>query len=112
MPTTSPDRKALLFGYFPSESDDPQIYPGGIIFTSLSHDVIAHEMSHALLDGLHPRFAEPSNVNVLAFHEAFADIVALFHHFSHPEVLRHQIARSRGDLAGQNVLGQLAQQFG
>ena len=49
---------------------------------------------------------------MLAFHEAFADIVALFQHFSLPEVLRHQIARTRGDLGGQNLLGELAQQFG
>ncbi len=108
----SPAKKALLFGYFPAESDDPQLLSGGTVFTCLSHDVIAHEMSHALLDGLHPRFSEPTNVDVLAFHEAFADIVALFQHFSHAEVLRHEIARTRGDLASQSLLGQLAHQFG
>src|SRR5262249_37771975 len=32
-------------------------------------------------------------------------------HFSYPGVLRDQIARTRGDLARQSVLGQLAQQF-
>ena len=42
---------------------------------------------------------------MLAFHEAFADIVALFQHFSLPDVLRHQIAATRGDLASQNKLG-------
>jgi hypothetical protein len=68
-------------------------------------------MTHALLDGVHPRFNEPVNEDVLAFHEAFADIVALFQHFSYPGVLRDQIARTRGDLARQSVLGQLAQQF-
>jgi hypothetical protein len=51
-------------------------------------------------------------VDVLAFHEAFADIVALFQHFSFPEVLRHQIALTSGDLTRENLLGQLAQQFG
>ena len=60
---------------------------------------------------MHPRFNEPVNEDVLAFHEAFADIVALFQHFSYPGVLRDQIARTRGDLARQSVLGQLAQQF-
>ena len=108
----SPEKKALLFGYFPAESDDPLIFPGGTVFTCLSHDIIAHEMSHALLDGLHPRFAVPTNLDVLAFHEAFADIVALFQHFSHPEVLRYEVARSRGNLALSTSLGQLAQEFG
>ena len=56
-------------------------------------------MTHALLDGMHRRFNESSNPDVLAFHEAFADIVALFQHFSLPDVLRHQIAATRGDLA-------------
>ena len=52
------------------------------------------------------------NGDVLAFHEAFADIVALFQHFSYPGVLRHQIAQTRGDLSQENLLAQLAQQFG
>ena len=54
--------------------------------------------THALLDGIHPRFNEPTNPDVHAFHEAFADIVALFQHFTYPGVLRDQIARTRGDL--------------
>ena len=41
---------------------------------------------------MHRRFNEPSNPDVLAFHEAFADLVALFQHFSLPGVLRDQIA--------------------
>jgi tetratricopeptide (TPR) repeat protein len=106
----SPAKKAVLFGYFRPEGDMPERY--GTVFACLSHDVIAHEVSHALLDGLHPRFTEPSNGDVLAFHEAFADLVALFQHFSHSEVLRHEIARTRSDLGTENLLGQLAQQFG
>jgi hypothetical protein len=55
---------------------------------------------------------EATNPDVLAFHEAFADIIALFQHFTFPEVLSHQIARTRGDLGSENLLGQLATQFG
>ena len=47
-----------------------------------------------------------------AFHEAFADVVALFQHFSYPAVLESQIRRTRGDLYTESLLGQLAQQFG
>ena len=109
----SPDKHALLFGYFPAvKSDQPGNLPGGIVFTCLSHDIIAHETTHALLDGLHPRFNHSSNADVPAFHEAFADIVALFQHFTFPEAIRHQIARTRGDLRRQNLLGALALQFG
>ena len=109
----SPDKKALLFGYFPAPTSDVRMHlPGGMVFCCLSHDVVAHETTHALLDGMHRRFIEPSNVDVLAFHEAFADLVALFQHFSLPDVLRQQIARTRGDLGTENLLAQLAQEFG
>lgn len=109
----SPAKKALLFGYFPATTDQPGIqFPGGTVFTCLSHDIVAHEITHALLDGMHSGFLEPSHPDVFAFHEAFADIVALFQHFSFPEVLGHQIAKTRGDLASQSLLGELAQQFG
>src|SRR5262249_4923162 len=88
----SPAKKALLFGYFPAPTGEESDGEGGLtVFTCLSHDIIAHEVTHALLDGIHRRFNEPSNPDVLAFHEAFADLVALFQHFSLPDVLRHQI---------------------
>jgi hypothetical protein len=108
----SPDRKALLFGYFRNTLASATPEAGGLVFTCLSHDVVAHETTHALLDGLHRRFRDPTNPDVLAFHEAFSDIVALFQHFSIPEALRAEIARTRGDLGQQTMLGALAQQFG
>jgi Subtilase family len=109
----SPDKTALLFGYFrTSESQAGENLPGQTIFCCLSHDIVAHETTHALLDGLHRRFREPTNADVLGFHEAFADIVALFQHFTVPEALRDQIAKTQGDLSKQSLLGELAQQFG
>ena len=109
----SPSKKALLFGYFPAVmTATGENMPGEMVFSCLSHDIVAHETCHALLDGLHFRFVEPSNEDMLAFHEAFADIVALFQHFTYPQVLRQQIARTRGDLEQQSLLGQLAFQFG
>lgn len=109
----SRNKGSLLFGYFPATDDRSSgQFPGGMVFTCLSHDVIAHETTHALLDGFHEHFMEATNPDVLAFHEAFADIVALFQHFTFPEVLRHQIARTRGDLRSENLLAQLAAQVG
>jgi hypothetical protein len=108
----SPAKKALLFGYFPVTTKDADNTPGTLVFSCLSHDIIAHETTHALLDGVHPRFNEPTNLDVHAFHEAFADIVALFQHFTYPSVLESQIRRTRGDLHSESLLAQLAQQFG
>jgi subtilisin family serine protease len=105
----SPERKALLFGYFRNAGTAGA---GGTIFTCLSHDVVAHETTHALVDGLHRRYQEPTNPDVLALHEAFADIVAIFQHFTMPELLLSEIGRVRGDLWQPSMLSDLARQFG
>ncbi len=107
-----PNKKALLFGYFTAGRTSRSAPPTSIVFTCLSHDIIVHETCHAILDGMHPRYVENSNADMLALHEAFADIVAIFQHFSHPQVLEDQIARTRGDLEQQSLLGALAQEFG
>lgn len=109
----SPEKKALLFGYFPASSTECGCnMPGETVFSCISHDIVAHETAHAIIDGLHPRFIEPSNIDVLALHEALADVIALFQHFTYPEILKHQISRTNGDLEKQNMLGELAYQFG
>ena len=107
------ERKALLFGYFPSVGADWRDQASGqLVFTCMSHDIIAHETTHALLDGIHPRYREATNPDVLALHEAFADLVALFQHFTLPEAVAHQIAATRGDLTRDNPLVKLAAEFG
>ena len=109
----SPQEIALLFGYFEASANDPGDHvPGSMIYACLSHDIVAHETTHAILDGMHRRFNEPSNIDVLAFHEGFADIVALMQHFTIPEVLEHVISETRGNLEAESILGSLAVQFG
>ncbi len=108
----SPQKKALLFGYFPARPGDGYNTPGTQVFTCLSHDIIAHEVTHALLDGVHPRFSELTNPDVHAFHEAFADLVAIFQRFSYPGVLEDEVRRTRGRLGTESLLAKLALQFG
>jgi len=104
---------AILFGYFRADKKNPgPNLPGQNVFTCLSHDIIAHEMTHALVDRMRYYFREPSNNDVLAFHEGFADIVAIFQHFSFPAILRDHIQVTRGDLHSPNNLIQLASEFG
>lgn len=109
----SPEQKALLFGTFSSRNQDPaEQLPRERVFTCLSHDIVAHETTHAILDGLHYRLREPTNPDMLAFHEGFADIVALLQHFAMPEVLEAQVNAQRGDLRVSDVMTGLARQFG
>lgn len=108
-----PDRKALLFGYF-AAADQFQgaNYPGGLVFTCLSPDIVAHEITHAILDSLHHRYLEDTNPDVAAFHEGFADIVALLQRFTFRELVEHQLYASGGRMDRYSVLGELATQFG
>jgi hypothetical protein len=107
------ERGELAFGYFNARADAAgRNAPGAFVFTCLSHDVVAHEVTHALLDGLRAEFEKPTGLDVPAFHEAFADIVAVFQHFSYAEVLKGALARSRGDIRKATLLTDLARQFG
>ncbi len=107
-----PVQGAIYFGYYEAD-DDPRgrNLPSGLVFTSLSHDIIVHEMTHALLDGLRTRFNQPSGGDVAAFHEGFADMIAIFHHFSHRAVVETALRKRQGKLTSE-ILVDLARQFG
>ena len=95
----SPAAKGILFGYFRASAVDPgRNLPGQTVFTCLSHDIVVHEVTHAILDGIRTYFSERTGSDVAAFHEAFADIVALFRHFSHKEALLDTIQKTGGRL--------------
>jgi hypothetical protein len=95
----SEEDHALLFGYFYPETDDPKA-----VFTCLSHDVIVHETTHALVDGLRTRYTDPSSADQAAFHEGFADVVALLSVFSLREVPELIIQQPGLEIADQELI--------
>jgi hypothetical protein len=109
-----PDKAALLFGYFAAaEEFQGSNYPGGLVFTCLSPDIVAHEVTHAILDSIHHRYLEDTNVDVAAFHEGFADIVALLQRFTFRQLVEDRLYAAGGRMDRQGfVLGELATQFG
>jgi hypothetical protein len=108
------DQGALCFGYdlAPSFNCGSRTLPGGYVFTCLSHDVVAHELTHALLDGMRSHFSVPSGPDVAAFHEGFADLVAIFQRLSYRELVTTAIRKSRGQLQQAPLLTDLAKQLG
>lgn len=77
----SDEAQGLFFGYF-SSADGKHV-----VYTCLSHEIIAHETTHALLDGLRERYTDPSSPQQAGFHEGFADIVALLSILSAPSIV-------------------------
>ena len=67
--------KALKLYYF-GDRDRPG-------YTSLSHDVLAHEAGHAVLDGIRPSFLEHTSRDTAAFHETVGDLTAILTAFRH-----------------------------
>jgi hypothetical protein len=114
----SREDRGIFFGYFMGRNGKP-------IYTCLSHDVVAHETTHALLDGLRRRYMEPSTPDQGAFHEGFADVVALLSIFSLPDVVDAGLDLASGgrdnliasallerDVLKQSVLFGLAEEMG
>jgi len=117
----SRDDHALLFGYFPAPKT-------GWIYTALSHDIVVHETTHALVDGIRTRYLEQAHPDQAGFHEGFADVIALLSAMTVPDLMQQVLLAldaehfagdrliKRSSLAvdtlGELVLLRLAEQFG
>lgn len=108
------EKGALCFGYdvAPQRNVGKRTLPGGYVFTCLSHDIIAHEVTHALLDGLRSEFSLPTGPDVAAFHEGFADLIAIFQRLSYRELVKTALRKARGRLDQAPLLTDLASQLG
>jgi hypothetical protein len=114
----SRESESLSLGYFTGDS-------GRTVFTCLSHDIVAHETAHALLDGLRPCLLRPSHADQAAFHEGFSDVVALLSVLQSTELVelallgisdRRNLIASKDltfeALQADSILFKLAKQFG
>jgi hypothetical protein len=107
-----PDENAVVFGYFKAGRNPGPNLPGQYVFSCLSHDIVAHEVTHAVVHRLRPYFRQRTNPQVGAFHEAMADIVAVLLHFRLEGVLELALAQAGVDLAEGSALVELGGQFG
>ena len=88
---------SLEFGYVFTKSDSGgRSQPGSVVYTSLSHDIVVHETTHALLDGMRPLFLEPTHHDVAAFHEGFSDLVALLLRYQYRDLVERGLEEGLG----------------
>jgi hypothetical protein len=108
----SPDKGTLEFGYFlnTSNTHSALVTKGSLQQYALSRDVISHELTHALLDGLRSHFTDAGHVDVAAFHEAFADLVAIFQHFTCAPLVEQAVEETGG--VGVRALLDIGRQLG
>ncbi|WP_433567313.1 hypothetical protein ACQP1O_20230 [Nocardia sp. CA-151230] len=108
-----PQRRAVLFGYYRADAENPGAnLPHQIIFTCLSSDIVAHELTHAIVHRIRRLYSESTHRDVFAWHEAVADLMALFQHFTHRDVVLDAIATTSGELGKSAGLLDLAREFG
>ena len=96
--------KSIQFLYFGDIQN-----PG---YTCLSHDIVAHETGHAVLDGIRPLFNENPSLQTAAFHEFVGDLTAILLALANTENRQFVAKETAGDLEKAFALADLAEQFG
>jgi hypothetical protein len=104
--------EGLSFGSFVATEDPGMLFPGQWVHGCLSHDIVNHEAGHAFLHELRPLSLTPTGPDALAFHEGFADILAILQHFTLPGLLEAQIAQGGAPLWEPGPFIDLAVEFG
>ncbi len=86
---------------------------GHTIYTALSHDIVVHETTHAVLDGIAPDLYDSILPQSLALHEAIADITAISQTLLNEMVLFSYDALTGGtDKDEYSALSSIAEEFG
>jgi hypothetical protein len=91
--------------------DDPN-NPGALVHTCLSPDIVAHETTHAILDGIAPDLYNATSPQALAMHEAIADLGAVMLAVRTDRLLRHMMDDTGGDIRNAKAFNEIARQFG
>jgi hypothetical protein len=98
---------SLQFFYF-----HPAAHPSQTVHTSLSHDIVAHETGHAILDGIIPDLYHAISPQSLALHEAIADLTALVMAFRCRTLCQMVLNQTGGSIEHSEAFSGIAEEFG
>lgn len=98
------DRRFFKFFHFVSG--------GKTIYTSLSADIVLHELGHGLLDAIRPDLFSAASTEVWAFHEAFGDINSIICSLHFDPIVDKLLADTEGNLKRSNIVSKVAEEFG
>jgi hypothetical protein len=96
--------KSLQFYYFDKEN--------GQVVTSLSTDIVHHELGHAILDGVRPLLNESASIETAAFHEFVGDLTAILVSLRNNEFRKRLVQETDGNLQEADRLAGIAEEFG
>ena len=107
------ESQAICFGYYYNKSELVDDLPDDqLIFTCLSHDVITHELGHAILDGLKPYYLETTSPANGGFHEYFGDAIAITSSLANRELVVQVAGRDDAVLKKKNPIACIAKELG
>ncbi len=87
-------------------------YIHGNVYTCLSHDIVAHETGHAILDGIRPYFYDSWTLETEAFHEFIADLTAIMSALRNNYVRNIFIDYLEKGLPEKDFLAKIGEEFG
>lgn len=85
---------------------------GKPVYTCLSHDIVAHELGHAILDGLKPGYNEVCSAETAGFHEFFGDALAIMASLRTEKIALAVTAGAPDKLPDRTVVSMIASEFG
>lgn len=102
------ERESRSLQFFSFAGDDRR----PVIHTSLSLDIVSHEVGHAILDAVAPSLYDSVTTQSLAIHEAVGDLSTLFMTLDVNPLRETLLNQTRGNIRGLNAYTQVAEEFG
>ena len=82
------------------------------VYTAHSQDIIAHETTHAIIDGVVPDIYDAASPQSLALHESIADFSTLLMSFRSRKLATRILEQTGGSIAHSSAFTGVAEQFG